>query len=341
MSGDDSATQLCIYCLRRLDARKFNVEHVLSEAFGEFVAPLKLYYRVCRECNQFFGDQLEVRFARGAFEGMLRYQKRLKIPPAGTVRLPFVEFAIPDGSEWTGVRLTLTNGDDGLHLRVIPQAAFFDKNQERWAYLTVDEIDAGLLTRRPDLKKGQIRIFAPSPQEHDAIVSKLNEHGITFEKSGDLQAPESAFGASDLLVEVTFTINKGIRRCIAKYAFNYLAFVCGSEFAAGSDFDTIRQFVRFGTVPSYPLVVTSLTPILHGDQQSLRQTDGHLLTVSWDGSLFDLVGEVSLFNQLTHRVFLCRQFAHALWRPIRSGHHYDLSTRRITRLVGLPADLTR
>ena len=101
----------------------------------------------------------------------------------------------------------------------------------------------------------------------------------------------------------------------------------------------MRQFVRFGTVPSYPLVDVSLTPILQDDQQALRQTDGHLLTLSWDKSFLDLIGQVSLFNQLTYRVSLCRQFGHALWRPIRSGHHYDLATKKIKPLFGFSREL--
>src|SRR3981189_3520844 len=100
----DQTTHECIYCLRRLDAHEFNREHVLSEAFGAFLQAPVLHYSVCRECNQFFGDQLEMRFARGAFEGMLRYRTGLRPPPQGAIDLPCVELAIPEGKEeWSGV----------------------------------------------------------------------------------------------------------------------------------------------------------------------------------------------------------------------------------------------
>jgi hypothetical protein len=185
------------------------VEHVLSEAFGKFEEPLKLRYCVCQDCNQYFGDQLELRFARGAFEGMLRYQKSVRQPPRGKIHLPYVEFAVPDG-EWAGVRLALMNGGDGLQFILIPQAAFFDESQKRWVYVTIGKIEKGILTTRPDcfLKKGvQIRIFAPAPQEHETIISKLNEHSVNYQRSGALHATEIAFGTPEPVIEATFTVN--------------------------------------------------------------------------------------------------------------------------------------
>ena len=333
------ATHRCIYCLRRLGAHKFNREHVISEAFGAFSRAPVLHHCVCQECNQFFGDQLEVRFARGAFEGLLRYQNGVRTPPAGALKLRYVELAVPPGrGDWSGVRLKLLNEDDGLRVSLIPQAAFFDQDQKRWVHVTVDEIDSGLLTKRLDLKKSQIRIYARSSDEHSAIVSKLSEHGVNFQRAGDLQPPEGLLETPEMEVEVTITVNRGIRRCIAKYAFNYLALVRGNEFVMARDFDAVRRFVRYGGVPPYPLVVPSSRPILHNDRPSARQTYGHLLTLSWTGSLSDLLGQVSLFNSITYRVSLCRQFS-GLWVPIRSGLHYDLERKIVEPLMGFSKEL--
>jgi hypothetical protein len=270
---------------------------------------------------------------------MLRYRSGVRTPPEGFINLRYVELAIPEGKDdWSGVRLKLINGQDGLRVSLIPQAAFFDQNQKRWVHVTADEIDV-LLPKRPDLKKGQIRIYARSSQEYSAVVSKLSEHAVNFRKAGELQCPERLLQAPEMEIEVTLTVNQGIRRCIAKYAFNYLALVCGSEFARGRDFDIVRQFVRYGGRPRYPLVVASSRPILYDDRASARQTDGHLLTLSWAGSLSDLVGEVSLFNSITYRVSLCRQFSGRLWRPIRSGVHYDLERKIVKPLIGFSKNL--
>ena len=47
-----------------------------------------------------------------------------------------------------------------------------------------------------------------------------------------------------------------IRRCIAKYALNYLylACVCNSGFALTPEFDAVRDFARYAAVPEYPIV---------------------------------------------------------------------------------------
>jgi hypothetical protein len=268
---------------------------------------------------------------------MLRYQKGVKTPSQGTVDLRHVKLAIPDGNaDWSGVRLELVNGEDGLRVSLIPQAAFFDQAQDRWVHVTMGEIDGGMLTKRPGLKKSQIRIYARSTQEHSAIVSKLGEHGVNFQETGELHPPEGLLEAPQMEVEVIFTLNQCILRCIAKCAFNYLAFVCGSEFVRWPDFDVVRQFVRYGRVPPYPLVVPRFTPILHADRPSARQTDGHLLTLSWTESLTDIVGQVSLFNSITYNVSLCRQFSGPIWRQVRSGVHFDLEKMIVKPLRGFP-----
>jgi hypothetical protein len=88
---------------------------------------------------------------------MLRYQRGTKTPDTKGLRLRYVEFTIPEGSNWSGVRLNLAWRDG---------------------------------------------------------------------------PPAGMFSGGDISVEVTFTVNKGIRRCMAKYSFNFLAFVCGPALGA-------------------------------------------------------------------------------------------------------------
>jgi hypothetical protein len=298
-----------------------------------------LHHCVCRQCNQFFGDELEVRFARGAFEGMLRYQSGVKTPETGAVHLPYVRLTVPDGNDWSGLRLRLMYEESGLRVHPVPQVAFFDSSQERWVYVTEDEIDAGWPSEHPDLKKSRMRIYAGSPEGHAIIVQKLSENGVTFHKEGDLIPPQGLLENPQVWVEVTFTINQGIRRCVAKYAFNHLAFVCGAEFVLGPDFDVIRRFIRQGGPTPHPVVVESFRPILHDDLRLARQTNGHLLTLDWAPSGVDLVGQVSLFNYVTYHVSLCCQFGGSLWRPIRNGLHFDVGRKIVQPLRGFSTAL--
>src|ERR1017187_6793889 len=124
----------------------FTREHVLSRAFGTFADAPVLHTSVCSECNQFFGDELETRVARGAFEGMLRYQRGTRVPGTGGLNLRYVEFAIPEGSDWAGVRLNLAWQDGHLIVDLITQVAFFDRAKSRWVHFSGKEIEAGVMS---------------------------------------------------------------------------------------------------------------------------------------------------------------------------------------------------
>lgn len=323
----------CIYCRRPLPAQEFTREHVLSRAFGSFADAPVLHNMVCRTCNQFFGDYLETRVARGALEGMLRYQLGTKTPDRGTLRLRHVEFTLPEGSAWSGVRINLAWRDGRLVVDLISQAALFDRTTSRWVHFSDAEIEAGALSSTTTLETKNARIYGRSGEDRDRLLALLAKHGITFGKLDDMSAPPGLFDGGDIEVEVTFTINKGIRRCMAKYAFNFLAFVVGSAFVLESDFDVIRRFVRYGDTPGYDLVRERFGPILRDDSATRRQTSGHLLTVNWGASGVDLVGQVSLFNSVTYSVSLARHYSGALWRPVRSGLHFNLRDRTVQPLL--------
>jgi hypothetical protein len=103
--------------------------------------------------------------------------------------------------------------------------------------------------------------------------------------------------------------------------------------SAGKGLDAIRRFIRFGETAPYPLVSETVQPILRDDSSSRRQTAGHLLTVNWAASGVDLVGQVSLFNSVTYSVSLARQYAGAVWRPIRSGLHFNVREKTVQPLL--------
>jgi len=56
----------------------------------------------------------------------------------------YVNFTLPDGSDWAGVRLRLAWQDEGLVVDLIPQVAFLNKLESRWIHITEDEIEAKL-----------------------------------------------------------------------------------------------------------------------------------------------------------------------------------------------------
>ena len=65
----------CIYCLEDKPIQSFTkVEHVLPQSFGSFQNNFTLHGAVCDECNQYFGDNLEIDLGRDTFEGISRHE---------------------------------------------------------------------------------------------------------------------------------------------------------------------------------------------------------------------------------------------------------------------------
>lgn len=319
----------CIYCLRDKTADQFNAEHVISRAFGTFDNNLTLTGLVCRDCNQFFGDSLERVFARDSLEARYRIEKGLR-PTAAIAHMPQqrLTFSAAIDGELDGLRLRLNPDPNGPSVILVPQVGLPTRTGR--VYLTEPELTD---RERPlpnglDMR-GRIHVIAPSDEAMAGLIELLAARGIPFERQGELALPPPS---PDFPVEVAMRIDHVIKRCIAKYAFNYLAFVAGRDFVLLPSFNTTRSYIREGITPDYSLVVADDMPILFHDSRTRRQTDGHLITANWTTDRRHVVGQVSIFNILRYRVSLARNFS-GLWRNIRSGHHFDLGSRQVSPMV--------
>ena len=71
----------CIYCREnRLTSSYTKADHVLPQSFGKFENNLTLKRLICDSCNQFFGDNVELAFARDTLEGQSRVDFGVKRP---------------------------------------------------------------------------------------------------------------------------------------------------------------------------------------------------------------------------------------------------------------------
>lgn len=90
--------RICIYCRRDLPVSAFNREHILLQALGRFNGEPTTIHSVCRECNQYFGDSIDLLFARGSVEALLRIELGLKPAEAVThLRFDRLAFQYPLG----------------------------------------------------------------------------------------------------------------------------------------------------------------------------------------------------------------------------------------------------
>jgi hypothetical protein len=187
--------------------------------------------------------------------------------------------------------------------------------------------------RDPDTSR-EIRLISYSAAMDARLVACLARRGIPFTPCGvGGRPPSTTDGRAPLDVEMRF--DAMVFRCVAKIAFNYMAAIVGADFARSASFDVVREFIRNGTKPKYPIVVPHARPILFDDSSTRRQTSGHLLTVRWERDSRGIVAQVSLFNETTYDVMLTRNYD-GVWRDIHSGHRFGLKARRVSPLVALP-----
>jgi len=328
----------CIYCRR--EGVEFDREHVILEAFGTF-EPISfvLHDAVCMDCNGYLGRTVDQALSRDSMEALLRFKYGIK-PASEAGDLPYrkIRLKIGQPGSWYGAVVELQPDRTGKAIEPVPlpQVAFRWRGSSDWTFLEEEQLDGGTLGPYAAAIRGtlEIRVIGPTTEDHERVVQKLKASGIDFRPQGSLMEPVTVDGT--VLVEIQAAIDQMIFRAIAKIAFGYVAYVHGTDFVLLSDFDDIRNYIRYGTAPRWaermPVVTPVRKPILFDDMPQLRQTNGHLITFDWSPGQMGFEAQVSLFNTITYRVRLCPNY-HGLWHPdMRRGHHFDIEDRTVQSL---------
>jgi hypothetical protein len=172
-------------------------------------------------------------------------------------------------------------------------------------------------------------IIGPSDECLKRLENKLKEGGINFNKKENLEPPLADDGEVELKID--YMADNIIFRGAAKIAFNYVAYVMKPRFVLRPEFDEFRNYVRYGIKPQLQLVSMDNRPILADDTLWRRQTNGHLITFDWNSIRDGFVVQLSLFNSITYRFRLCERYL-GLWFPAKSGHHFDVDSKTISKL---------
>jgi hypothetical protein len=321
--------QTCIYCKQDRDASAFNTEHVIPQAFGRFENNLTLHC-VCKPCNSEFGETVDLALGRDSIEALLRFFHRVKpASEARELRQQRVTVTLDDDPEWTGCRLEVAEEDGEAVITLVPQVRFALRGGG-WMFITEAVLADERKPLPEDVDLGQgVRLISNSHEMDARLIALLAKRGIPFQKEAVTGPPPSLRGLAPLQIRMEF--RPVFLRSVAKIAFNYAAWVTGPTFVLDEAFDVTRAFIRYGTRLPYPVVTPRREPILADETPSERRAQGHLLTAGWAAERNALVGQVSLFNGPTYSVSLARGHK-GLWRPVRSGHYFDLETRRISPL---------
>jgi len=336
-------TVTCIYCLQAKPISAFrHREHVMPRCFGTF-RPDNLILRevVCDECNQYFGEDIELVLGRDSIEGILRYRYGIK-PEKAPRSHKRLKFRVEAGELKGLIVIPKYSGVPGeTDIEPVLQVGFYHKERQLPDYFEPQDIPAAkeLKAQGYDISRERtIILMARNEQEMKSLLKTLKDKGMNVQPTEEMDWPEYMKRKNQTWTRGIITADQIVQRGFCKIAFNYLAHVQGREFALHEDFNGIRGCIRYGRGNSKDYFVPNQPPILHHDKLfrkhglNAKETEGHLLVLEWRGS--DLVALVSLFNQTTYLIRLAKRFS-GIWRSISAGHHFDVESREINEMMAV------
>jgi hypothetical protein len=328
--ADDLRTFKCIYCLRELDRRSYTkAEHVLPQSFGTFEQNFTLRETVCDDCNQYFGNNLEIFLARDTYEGQLRFTHGVRdttdfkeLARSSRVAIKYAE------GEYAGRYVSRGYSEEkgSIEVTPLPQVGFL-LAEDRYEYFLLDNIPLLAVLKEKGFSGDRPRSIHGLGVDPQALVHLLADRGIPFRVT-DHDSPTDR--PDSILCEFEGTIDHVIRRAIAKISFNYLAYWQGADFVNRPEFDMARRYIRYGELPDYPMMSIDEVAILQDEPLEGLRVLGHIITTAWT-AVHSALGEVSLFNWMTYRISLTKEFEGP--RPeIGRGHIFDVAGRKIHEL---------
>lgn len=323
----------CIYC--KSQTNPFNREHVIPEAFGTFQSNWHLNDCVCRACNQYFGDTIELVLTRDTPEALLRFEYGLKsASKAHELHYDKTTLKVEEPGPWYGAWFQFV--PDSIGQKKIPrplgQVGLRKKSDLNCTWLREHEITLQNVERFKGGTPGdlEIRVLGSSAEESKRLIEKLNDSGINFSNPEQIREPLGVDGK--LNAQISSIADSSVLRAVSKIAFNYVAYVQGPRFVLESDFDDLRNYIRYETEMKWRAVLPSTEPLLADEPRGYQVTHGHLITFDWDSEDRGLFAQVSLFNTVVYQIKFCR-FYSGVWRSdMNTGHLFDIESRSISSL---------
>jgi hypothetical protein len=326
----------CIYCREAKSEDCFRkAEHVMPQSYGKFEKNLTLHGVVCDDCNQYFGDTLELVLGRDTYEGHARFRHGVKkAEDFKPLRNQRVTFKLAEGP-FAGAHAYTKFVEEAGEIQVfpLPQVGFLLAPTNQYQYFLLTDIPAQDELRAQGFDGNVPRSIMSLGTEPEIAKLALAEKGIDFNIGGEpLPPPAADTSPKDIGVDMALTIDDIVLRAVAKIAFNYLAKWQGAEFALHPAFVTIRRFIRYGERRDYPLIQVAQEAILGDEPIEGNRRLGNLVATGIATDGVSIFAQVSLLNHLTYRVALGREFPGAIPADIMRGHFFNVTNQQILEL---------
>lgn len=327
----------CIYCLKEKISNKFRKrEHVIPQMFGRFKNNLILRGFVCDNCNQYFGDNLELALGRDTIEGIIMRAKLGMINKELPKKYERLKFKITSGEHKGKIAKLIISKNGELQLKKELQVGIFNKDKQEYDYFEPGNIPDPKQLKERGYVGAKINLIASRDKEISYLMNFLKEKGLHIKLGNEMDSSNNIEKIEKVNVEGTIKIDPIIYRAFSKIAFNYLAYNTDKEFVLKEDFDGIRNFIRYGKGNTEDYFNVNEPSILYKDRilkkyyKGKKVTNGHLIILEWRGS--KIISKISIFNLTTYLVKLCANFK-GIFRPLNRGHHFDIISKEVNSLI--------
>jgi HNH endonuclease len=315
----------CIYCRCNLPDY-VPKEHVIPQSFGVFKPDLTLRC-VCKECNHYFGSKLEWPMLFKSIEGLRRLQFGHK-GAVGSIGTTGLAPTIGEGDDWKGAQVVVRTDRKGVgSTEVLPQVGARRSPSDPFEWVLERDLTAEFAARYS--KGSEFRMVGGKTKaDNERLVDKLKVVCPTFAYGGVMNPPFSEDGK--VLLNIEYTVDRVVARCLCKIGFNYMALTCGETFVLSSEFNDMRKFIRSDVGDEAGRVFVKGNPIIAQEIiTGERGTDGHVLTVEGRPADRTLEVQLALFNSIPHKIPMTKQYpGHAFAK----GHHFNTETGEVSEL---------
>jgi hypothetical protein len=293
---------------------EFNTEHVIHKSLTSEFNPYNLTLKksVCFKCNKSLGDTIDVRYARGYWEGIARYQNELKDPSeANELSTKNIEFLIENREAFSK--------EVGDFKSIVADHLILERSDGSLIRFTRKQLASNALPDLVNLNEiVYFRIFA-STEENNRLIADLSVPYLEKYGFNSRQVYKHEVIAKVVYDEFAF-------RAITKIAFNYLSkmFEHAPEVALASAFHQARKFIRYAHKPNFSILkLVNENTEVKIDGLAFQ---GHWINLYREKS--SILAEMSIFNRAEWRIILSPKIiGHEIEPDFRSIHVWNLKTR--------------
>ena len=323
---------VCIYCKAEKPAHLFNKDHVLPRCLGTFINAPTLTC-VCKECNQAFGDDLELALGRDSYEALLRFQHKLKpLQEVVELRNRNLTATLNVDGPCRGARIAFGADERGVVIDLVDQAGIPFKRAGTM-FLTLAELRLLQTSIKPHVVPGgKVSFIYKTVHSLRQVVEELERLGMTFtnlDSHNTFDIPHLEHSN----VDIFYREGRRIHRALCKIALNYAAYQMGAPFVLSSDFDQIRAFVSSGSQPRFRSLFLSVDEPRNISDGPDTASEHHVVSLDWDGSPSQIAVTIELFGGRQYKLVLTDNY-HGLFRTdLAHADFFDLKERTVREMA--------